>query len=61
MSIDQNDVARVIMAEEAQEHGFDVVGFLLRRKWLIVFGLAVGLTFSYLYFLRQPEVDRKST
>ena len=56
MSIDQNDVARAMMAEDAQEQGFDVVGFLLRRKWLIVFGLVVGLTLSYLYFVKQPAV-----
>ncbi|MBX3439366.1 MAG: polysaccharide biosynthesis tyrosine autokinase, partial [Planctomycetaceae bacterium] len=56
MSVDQNDVARAMMAEEAQDQGLDVVGFLLRRKWLIVFGLVVGLSLGYLYFVRQPEV-----
>lgn len=36
--------------------GFDTVGFLMRRKWLIVFGVIVGLSLGYLYYVKQPAV-----
>jgi hypothetical protein len=36
--------------------GTDVWGMLLRRKWAILFAVAVGAGLGYLYFTRQPSV-----
>jgi polysaccharide biosynthesis transport protein len=36
--------------------GFDLWGAVTRRKWLMIFGAAVGLGLGYLYFSREPAV-----
>ena len=36
--------------------GLDLLGILLRRKWLIALGAVVGLGLGILYYSRQPTV-----
>ena len=57
MSLDQAESSRgnrIPTPEDDGDLGFDVVGFLARQKWLIVFGLVCGFLLGYLYFVKQP-------
>lgn len=57
MSVDNNLLPR---NSEREDAGVDVLGFFGRRKWLILFGLVVGLGLGYLKYLRDPAVYRSS-
>ena len=39
---------------EAEEPGFDFLGFLYRRSWLAVFFGTIGAAAAYYYYLQQP-------
>lgn len=60
MSLDQQEMPQrpafppAAAPDDDTEQGFDTVGFLMRRKWLIVFGLSVGVGLAYLYYVKQP-------
>jgi capsular exopolysaccharide synthesis family protein len=45
---------------DREEAGIDILGFFSRRKWLIVFGLLVGLGLGYLKYLRDPAAYRST-
>ncbi len=45
-------------AAAGQEGGPPIGQLILRRKWLLLFGLAVGIGLGYLYFTQQPPVYR---
>ncbi len=57
MTAESNGTSRIPEREEA---GIDILGFLGRRKWLIIFGLAIGLGLGYLKYLQDPSVYRSS-
>ncbi len=56
VAVEQHDAPRTMVTEDMNDQGFDFVGFLMRRKWLIIFGSVAGLSMGYMYFVRQPEV-----
>ena len=39
-----------------EPQGFDYLGMMWRRKWLLMFGALVGLGLGYLYYTKQPPV-----
>jgi len=46
--------------EMDNQHVLKIVGLLWRFKWILAFGLIVGLALGYLYFLRQTPVYKSS-
>ncbi len=46
--------------ENSAQSNFDIVGMLLRRLWLIVFGSLIGLGLGYLYFTKQIPIYQSS-
>ena len=43
-----------------EPQGFDYLGMMWRRKWLLMFGAVVGLGMGYLYYTKQPPVYQSS-
>ncbi|MCA9111287.1 MAG: hypothetical protein KDA52_15145, partial [Planctomycetaceae bacterium] len=56
VAIEKHDASRAMLMEDPNDQGMDIFGFLMRRKWLIIFGLVSGVSFGYMYYVRQPEV-----
>lgn len=50
-----------LLEPQPSDSGFNVWQFLLRRKWVILFGVVVGLGLGYLYLSRQPPVYKTSS
>ena len=46
--------------ETSPQSNFDIVGLLMRRLWLIVFGSLIGLGLGYLYFTKQIPIYQSS-
>ena len=46
--------------ETSAQSNFDIVGLLMRRLWLIVFGSLIGLGLGYLYFTKQIPIYQSS-
>lgn len=54
----QFDAFAAAAAAGGHEGGPPIGQLILRRKWLLLFGLAVGVGLGYLYFTQQPPVFR---
>lgn len=52
----QRQISDAFASAVAQDAGPPVGQLIMRRKWLILFGILLGLGLGYLYFTRQPAV-----
>lgn len=48
-------------SERGEGAGFDVIGLLWRRMWLIICGGLIGLSLGYLYFTKQVPIYESSS